>query len=74
MSLFIATTRLTDNPYPGMVRLINGEFVNEGRVEVYCNEEWGTVCSNNFGSTDADTICQQLGYDSVFSSSNLPQM
>ena len=57
-----------------MVRLINGEFVNEGRVEVYCNGEWGTVCRNNFASTDGDTICQQLGYDSYFSISTLPQM
>ena len=57
-----------------MVQLINREFVNEGRVEVYCNGEWGTVCSKNFGFTDGDTICQQLGYDSVFFTSNLPQM
>ena len=55
-----ATSRLWDNPYNGMVRLTNGEFTNEGLVEVYCNGQWGTVCG--FSSNDADTVCKQLGY------------
>ena len=57
------TTRIWDsNPYPGMTRLQGGDFINQGRVEVYCNGQWGTICDNGFGSTDAQTICKQLGY------------
>ena len=57
------TTRIwNSNPYSGMIRLQGGNFSNEGRVEVYCNGQWGTICDNGFSSTDALTICKQLGY------------
>ena len=45
-----------------MIRLQGGNFVNQGRVEVYCNGQWGTICNHGFGSTDGNTICKQLGY------------
>ena len=60
----IDTTRIwSNNPYSGMIRLQGGNFSNEGRVEVYCNGQWGTICDNGFSSTDAQTICKQLGYN-----------
>ena len=31
-----------------MIRLQGGNFVNQGRVEVYCNGQWGTICDNGF--------------------------
>ena len=56
-------TRIWDsNPYPGMIRLQGGEFLNQGRVEVYCNGQWGTICDDRFSSTEASVICRQLGY------------
>ena len=60
--LCVDTTRLWSNPYNGMVRLTGGNYTSEGLVEVYCNGQWGTVCDNGFGSTDANTVCKQLGY------------
>ena len=60
----IDTTRIwNSSPFPGMIRLQGGDFVNAGRVEVYCNGWWGTICDNGFGSDDAETICKQLGYN-----------
>ena len=45
-----------------MIRLRGGNYVNQGRVEVYCNGQWGTICRDGFGSFDATTVCKQLGY------------
>lgn len=54
-----------------MVRLAGGDFVNEGRVEVYCNGVWGTVCNSNVDIDDRRAICRQLGYNEAFFDSNL---
>ena len=58
------TTRIwNSSPFSGMIRLQGGSYPNQGRVEVYCNGQWGTICDDGFGSTDAQTICKQLGYN-----------
>ena len=61
--LVLDTTRLWDQlVYPGFLRLVGGSYITEGRVEIYCNEQWGTVCDDALGPLEADTICRQLGY------------
>ena len=46
----------------GDVQLVDGSNQYEGRVEVCINDQWGTVCDNSWGTTDATTVCKQLGY------------
>ena len=46
----------------GEVRLVDGGGPHEGRVEVCINEAWGTVCSDNWNTDDANVVCKQQGY------------
>ncbi|XP_044911861.1 neurotrypsin isoform X2 [Felis catus] len=44
------------------IRLMDGENKKEGRVEVFINGQWGTICDDGWTDKDATVICRQLGY------------
>ncbi|XP_070115809.1 neurotrypsin isoform X7 [Equus przewalskii] len=44
------------------IRLMDGENKKEGRVEVFINGQWGTICDDGWTDKDAAVICRQLGY------------
>ena len=46
----------------GQLRLVGGYVDNEGRVEICLNNEWGTICDDNWGTTDANVACRELGF------------
>ena len=44
-----------------MTRLVDGNFSDEGRVEVYYGGVWGTICPSGWGMTEAHVVCRELG-------------
>ncbi|XP_033932186.1 scavenger receptor class A member 5 isoform X1 [Pseudochaenichthys georgianus] len=45
-----------------LVRLVNGSGLHEGRVEVFHERRWGTICDDVWDQKDGDVVCRMLGY------------
>ena len=46
------------------IRLVDGNSPYSGRVEMYRNGVWGTVCDDNWTDMTAQVVCRQLGFGS----------
>ena len=42
------------------IRLVNGSTAYDGRVEVWHNGQWGTICDRDWDIDDAKVVCHQL--------------
>ena len=53
-----------DTTAEGDIRLADGK-AGSGRLEIYLEGQWGTVCDDFFDMDDAMVVCRQLKYKSA---------
>ena len=41
---------------------MGGNSPVEGRVEIYYNGQWGSICDRDWDMDDANVACRSLGY------------
>jgi hypothetical protein len=59
----LATSSQPDVPAAeGAVRLTGGAGPWEGRLEIYHDNQWGTVCDDGWSESNTAMVCNQLGY------------
>ncbi|XP_063297839.1 deleted in malignant brain tumors 1 protein-like [Pelobates fuscus] len=64
-AVFTSITSNSSGNYP--MRLVGGMSQCAGRVEIYYQNAWGTVCDDGWNIRNADIVCRQLNCGSAVS-------
>nr|XP_009500189.1 PREDICTED: macrophage receptor MARCO-like [Phalacrocorax carbo] len=53
-----------------LIRIAGGG--SRGRVEIFHQDSWGTICDDSWGTQDASVVCRMLGYNRAVSTFTAP--
>lgn len=66
VAAILLNLRLVSMQNYGDLRLVQGDVTSEsfsaGRLEIFINSTWGSICADSFDIAAADVACRQLGY------------
>ena len=46
----------------GTLRLYDGSTENEGILEIFHDNRWGSICGHSWDSIDSNIACKQMGF------------
>ena len=52
-------------PKEGGLRLVGGRAANEGNIEIYHMNRWGSICDDEWDLNDGIVACRSLNYQSI---------
>ena len=53
---------VVEDDVPIRLMIENQNSTNEGRVEIFYNNRWGTICDDSWDYNDALVVCRRLGF------------
>ncbi|KAH0624353.1 hypothetical protein JD844_031747 [Phrynosoma platyrhinos] len=59
------SNKITEEAAEFRLRLVDGESTKEGRIQVFLNGQWGSICGDGWTDRGAAVVCRQLGYSGV---------
>ena len=76
--LFVLFAKVQSSSYSnctdGDVRLVDGSTNYEGRVEICISKAWGTITYFSGFYNEAQTVCNQLGYNATGKSNEVVEL
>ena len=65
MSLSAGTSAKFTSGSGSSIRLVDGPTSKAGRVELWRDGQWNTVCDDGWNLNDANVACRSLGYSAA---------
>ena len=59
----LAVLEVAEDSLGNRFRLAGGRDCSEGRVEVFHDGQWGSICGGIWGDNEGDVVCRMLGFD-----------
>ena len=54
----------------GTIRLIGGPNNSSGRLEIFLNDSWGSVCNKGWSHSESLVVCRELGFSGAVIAAN----